>query len=142
LTVDDLLTAFTRAAKLLRASTDAAMSLHGVRVGQNLVLEILWANDGATPGEIAARTLVATPTVVNTATRMERAGLLVRRRDSHDARLVRLWLTDHGRALQHVVETERARVSKRATSALTATERRELLNALTKMITRLEADQK
>lgn len=140
--MDDLLTAFTRAAKLLRASTDAAMSLHGVRVGQNLVLEILWANDGATPGEIAARTLVATPTVVNTATRMERAGLLVRRRDSHDARLVRLWLTDHGRALQHVVETERARVSKRATSALTATERRELLNALTKMITRLEADQK
>ena len=66
------------------------MSRHGVRVGQHIVLTVLWEQDGLTPGEIARRLGSATPTVVNTATRMEEAGLVVRRPDPADARLVRL----------------------------------------------------
>ena len=37
--MDEFLTLFTRASKLMRGAADEAMSRHGVRVGQNLVLE-------------------------------------------------------------------------------------------------------
>ena len=76
--MSELLTLFTRAHKLLRAAADEAMSRHGVRVGQNLVLAVLWETDGLTPGELAGRLHLTTPTIVNTATRMEDAGLLTR----------------------------------------------------------------
>ena len=63
----------------MRIAADEAMSRHGVRVGQNLVLEVLWQQDGLTPGELAARLQVATPTVVKSANRMTAAGLISRR---------------------------------------------------------------
>ena len=68
-----------------------------MRVGQNLLLEVLWETDGLTPGELAARLHVATPTVVKSANRMTTAGLLLRKPDPADARLVRLYLTDRAR---------------------------------------------
>jgi DNA-binding MarR family transcriptional regulator len=132
--VSELLTLFTRAHKLLRAAADEAMSRHGVRVGQNLVLAVLWEADGLTPGELAARLHLTTPTIVNTATRMEEAGLLTRVRDPDDGRLVRLYLTERARAAQRPVEEERRLLERRATATLTDEERRHLHSALTKII--------
>jgi MarR family transcriptional regulator for hemolysin len=136
----ELLTLFTRAAKLLRTAADDAMSPHGVRVGQNIILEALWQQDGLTPGEIARRLDVATPTVVNTATRMETAGLITRRHDSTDARLVRLHLTDRGHAVKRAVQRERDKLERRATLTLTPLERRNLKSALAKIIDVLSPD--
>lgn len=138
--MSELLRLFTRTSKLLRAAADDAMSRHGVRVGQNLVLEVLWEKDGLTPGELAGRLRVATPTIVNTATRMETAGLLTRERDPADARLVRLYLTDRARAAQHPVEEARRRLEERVTASLTPDERRHLHSALTKMMKELSDD--
>lgn len=132
--MNELLTLFTRASKLLRAAADEAMSRHGVRVGQNLVLEVLWRQDGLTPGELASRLRVSTPTVVKSATRMEASGLVVRRRDIEDARLVRLHLTEHARAIQGAIEWERRELELRATASLTDEERRHLVAALKKII--------
>ena len=129
---------FTRASKLLRGAADEAMSRHGVRIGQNIVLEVLWESDGLTPGEIASRLHLTTPTIVNTATRMEAAGLLTRRRDETDARLVRLYLTDRARDAREAVQQERQDLERRATAELTPDERRHLHSALTKIIHALE----
>jgi len=133
----DLLALFTQAAKLLREAADEAMGPHGVRVGQHIVLSALWDEDGLTPGEIARRIGVATPTIVNTASRMEEAGLLVRRPDPADARLVRLHLTASGSAAREPVRAARAALERRATARLTATEREALRSALTKIIAQL-----
>jgi MarR family transcriptional regulator, organic hydroperoxide resistance regulator len=133
----DLLALFTQAAKLLREATDEAMSHHGVRVGQHIVLSVLWEQDGLTPGEIARRLGTATPTIVNTATRMEEAGLVVRRPDPADARLVRLHLTPHARSVREPVRQARAAVEQRATATLTPAELDHLRSALTKIIVQL-----
>src|SRR5215469_2346536 len=133
----DLLALFTQAAKLLREAADEAMSGHGVRVGQHIVLSALWDTDGLTPGEIARRLGAATPTIVNTATRMEEAGLIVRRPDPADARLVRLYLTPRGRAAREPVRAARAALERRATATLTAAELDQLRSALTKIISEL-----
>jgi DNA-binding MarR family transcriptional regulator len=136
----ELLTLFTRAAKLMRGAADVAMSRHGVRVGQNLLLEELWRSDGLTPGEMAQRLRVTTPTVVKMATRMEATGLLSRRRDPRDARLVRLYLTERGRSLQKAIERELEELEARATATLDERQRRHLASVLAKMIGNLERD--
>ncbi|MCP9954336.1 MULTISPECIES: MarR family winged helix-turn-helix transcriptional regulator [Actinomadura] len=135
--MDDLVRLLARADKLLRAASDAAMSEHGVRVGQNLVLEALWERDGLTPGEVAARLGLTTPTIVNTATRMEAAGLVVRRRDPADARLVRLYLTGKALRAREPVEEARRRLEERVAAALSEEERRHVRTALEKIIEEL-----
>lgn len=135
--MDDLLTLFTQASKLLREAADEAMSRHGVRVGQHIVLTVLWESDGLTPGEIAQRLGSATPTIVNTANRMEEAGLVVRRPDPADARLVRLYLTARARAVRGPVRDARAALEAHATASLTAAELGHLRAALTKIIAQL-----
>jgi DNA-binding MarR family transcriptional regulator len=123
----------SKTSKLLRAAADAAVQRHGLRLGQDHLLAALWAEDGRTPGEIAAAVKVTTPAVTKLATRLAEAGLLERRPDPRDHRLVRLWLTPAGRALQQPVEEERQRLEDRITATLTKTERAQLLKALAKI---------
>lgn len=123
----------SKTSKALRALAEVGMRRHGLHLGQDHLLAVLWAKDGQTPGEIAQAVHVTTPTVVKMATRVAAAGLLTRRRDPEDNRLVRLWLTDAGRALEVPVEAERRRMEARITAELTDTERKHLLRALAKI---------
>lgn len=109
------------------------MRRHGLHLGQNYVLAVLWERDGRTPGEIAAALHVTTPTVTKMATRMATAGLLTRRRDDRDNRLVRLWLTDAGRSLQQPIEAERDAIEAHVTADLTNAEREQLMRTLSKV---------
>jgi DNA-binding MarR family transcriptional regulator len=123
----------SKTSKALRAAADAAMRRHGLHLGQDHLLAVLWRQDGRTPGEVAAMLNVTTPNVVKAATRMAAAGLLTRRRDDRDNRLVRLWLTDAARALQAPIERERRLLEEQVTADLTDAEREHLLSALTKI---------
>src|SRR3981081_1118619 len=109
----------SKTTKAIRALADGAMRRHGLHLGQNHLLAALWERDGSTPGEVAAAANVTTPTVVKMADRMTTAGLLTRRRDDRDHRLVRLWLTDAGRALQGPVEADRRVMEEKGTAGLT-----------------------
>jgi DNA-binding MarR family transcriptional regulator len=122
-----------RTSKALRAAADDGMRRHGLHLGQNHLLAALWERDGRTPGEIAAELHVTTPTVVKMATRMAAAGLLTRRRDDRDNRLVRLWLTGEGRALREPVEAERRDLEEAVLADLTGAEREHLMSALEKI---------
>jgi DNA-binding MarR family transcriptional regulator len=136
--MSELIDVFTKAAKAMRSASDAGLTRHGVRVGQNLVLKQLWETDGLTPGDVAQRMHVTTPTVVKMATRMAAAGLISRRRDDRDGRLVRLYLTDRGRAVREEVERQQKLLEDQATAGLTADERRYLVSALEKIVRNLD----
>lgn len=119
-----------RTSKVLRALTEAEMRRHGLHFGQDLVLGLLWERDGRTPGEIASALHVTTPTIVKMATRMAAAGLLSRRRDDRDNRLVRLWLTEAGLSLREPIRAARQSLEDEVTSDLTQAERQRLLTML------------
>jgi DNA-binding MarR family transcriptional regulator len=123
----------SKTTKAIRALAEEAMQRHGLHLGQNHLLAALWEQDGRTPGDIAVALRVATPTVVKMANRMAAAGLLTRRPDDRDNRLVRLWLTDSGCALRKPIEAERRAIEKKITADLTVTERKHLLSALAKI---------
>jgi MarR family transcriptional regulator, organic hydroperoxide resistance regulator len=119
--------------KVVRAAAEAALQRHGLHLGQDHLLAALWEQDGRTPGEIAAVANVTTPAVTKVTGRMIEAGLVTRRRDEHDNRLVRLWLTDAGRALQEPVESDRRLLEGKITAGLTDAERKHLMTALAKI---------
>jgi DNA-binding MarR family transcriptional regulator len=129
----ELLDLHGRTSKALRALAEAAMQRHGLHLGQDHLLAALWERDGRTPGEIAAAVRVTTPAVVKMAGRMVTAGWITRRPDERDNRLVRLWLTDAGRALREPVEAARRQLEDQVTAGLTGDERAALLSALTKV---------
>jgi DNA-binding MarR family transcriptional regulator len=131
--VPELLELHGKTNKVIRAAADAAMRRHGLRLGQYHLLAALWEQDGRTPGEIATATNVTTPAVTKVAARMVETGLLTRRRDERDNRLVRLWLTNAGRALREPIEAERRFLEDKVTENLTATERKHLMSALAKI---------
>ncbi|MFD1939434.1 MarR family winged helix-turn-helix transcriptional regulator [Nonomuraea mangrovi] len=135
----EILDLMTMTHKALRAVAEESMRRHGLHLGQNLVLAALWERDGRTPGELAATLNVTTPTIVKMATRMTAADLLVRRRDTADNRLVRLHLTEKGRALREPVLTERAELERRITEGLTGVERDHLVSALGKILGNVRA---
>ncbi|WP_426502457.1 MarR family winged helix-turn-helix transcriptional regulator [Dactylosporangium sp. McL0621] len=129
----DFLDLHGRTSKQVRALTEARLQRHGLHLGQDRLLAELWERDGRTPGEIATAAGVTTPAVVKMAGRMVEAGWIAKRGDERDSRLVRLWLTDAGRALREPVEAERRWVDEQITADLTAGERRDLIAALAKV---------
>jgi MarR family transcriptional regulator, organic hydroperoxide resistance regulator len=126
---------YTNASKSFRAVLAVILRRHGLHLGQNLVLDALHERDGQTPGEMATSLAVTTPTIVKMATRMASAGLLVRRRDETDNRLVRLYLTDSGRALLGPMQADLAEIEDRLTAGLSAKEHATLLALMERVTT-------
>lgn len=126
----DFQTAFWSAKHALALASAGAFARHGVYEGQQFVLRCLWGEDGLSPGEIARRLGLATPTVTRAATRMETAGLLRREPHPHDGRMIRLLLTDRGRSLEKDVDAEITRVTDRALAGLSPADRGTLIRAL------------
>jgi DNA-binding MarR family transcriptional regulator len=54
-------------------TTGEAFGSHGVRAGQQFILRTLWDEDGLTPGEIARRLGLPTPTVTKATALVESA---------------------------------------------------------------------
>ena len=127
---DDFQAAFWSAKHALAIASAAAFSRHGVHEGQQFILRRLWADDGSTPGEIAKGLGLATSTVTRAATRMEAAGLLRREPHETDRRLVRLRLTERGRALEGVIDREMDQLTARALGSFTAADRTVIIRAL------------
>jgi MarR family transcriptional regulator, organic hydroperoxide resistance regulator len=127
---DEFQAAFWAAKKAMAEAAEAAFRQHGVWPGQQFILEALWEADGQTPGELAKRLDLATPTVTRAASRMAAAGLLRREAHTSDARLVRLCLTERGHALKETLAAERLRLTGRALHGLSAAERDQLVRLL------------
>lgn len=119
---------------------DAALSEHGVRVGQHFVLEQLWREDGLTPGELAKRIGVETPTVTRAVQRMEAADLAQREPDLEDARLVRVRLTERGRELEGVVPEIMKRVWDEALEGFSEEEKAQLRQMMERVLSNLVGD--
>src|SRR3984885_3559767 len=126
----DFQTAFWSAKHALALASATAFYRHGVHEGQQFVLRSLWAEDGLTPGEVARRLGLATPTVTRATTRMEAAGLLRRVPHERDRRLVRLYLTDRGRVLEKEIGREIDNLTERALASLDQSERAALVRYL------------
>src|SRR5215470_15434847 len=128
--MDEFLAVLTSVSRAVKAHLESRLQAHGVHAGQQFILESLWREDGQTPGELAQRIGVETPTVTRAAQRMEAAGLVRRVPDTEDARLVRVYLTERGREVQEFLPTLLRAATDDVLAGLTQEERAELVRLL------------
>jgi DNA-binding MarR family transcriptional regulator len=106
----------------------------GLSTGVFPVLVHLWEQDGLTQSDLVARVGVEQATMANTLARMQRDGLVTRRRDDQDGRIQRNWLTEHAKLLREPAIAAAGEVNRTALSGLSAAERAQFVALLGKAI--------
>jgi MarR family transcriptional regulator, organic hydroperoxide resistance regulator len=123
-----------------RGSVGELLAEVGLHVGQEMVLIELWREDGLRGSELAERLGVEPPTVTKMLRRLERCGLVGRRRDPEDARSFRVYLTDEGRSLEEPVVRCWERAEERTLAGMSTEECRTFHRLLTRVRANLEPD--
>ena len=95
-----------RTADALKRGLDLLLKSHGITSAQYNVLRILRGAraQGLNCSGIAERLITAEPDVTRLLTRMEKLGLLVRRRENEDRRVVTVTISERGLRLLHELE--------------------------------------
>jgi DNA-binding MarR family transcriptional regulator len=121
-------------AQAYRSLSDSFMDRIGLHRAQATLLCRLFDQDGITQSEIAEQLAVQGATVTNMLQRMEEAGLVARRRDAEDNRLVRVYLTDMGRKQERAITEQFVKVEEAIFEGLGPSERTLLRQVLKKML--------
>lgn len=116
--------------KLHRANAHATMEQVGLYRGQGMLLHLLCEEDGIAHSELAERACVQPATITNAVKRMEKAGLVERRRDTADERISRVYLTAKGRATHIAVREVWQEMDEQIFAGLDPTERETLQQLL------------
>lgn len=125
------------AARLMQRRFSTKLSPHGITPPQWGVLVALWDQDGLSLSELALRSFFDGPTMTGIVDRLESSGLVERRRDSQDRRVISVYLTEKGRALQKVLPPLSDDTNDEAVTGLTEAETREFTRTLRHIIRNL-----
>ena len=88
------------AARLVMQAYTPMLNELGITYPQYLVLMVLWENDAQPVNDIARRLLLETNTVTPLLQRMEKQGILTRKKGEHDKRQQIVSLTEKGREME------------------------------------------
>ena len=88
------------ASRLLTQAYHPLLSAHGLTYPQYLVLLVLWEKDAQPVNDIAKRLYLETNTVTPLLQRMEKEGIIVRKKGKEDARQIIVHLARKGKHLQ------------------------------------------
>ncbi len=104
--------------RMVRERFDACLNQHGASLTTWAVLRSADHEAGLSQRELAARMSIESPTLVRHLDRLEDEGLVVRRRDDQDRRVVRIELTAAGRRRYAELRTVAASVDAQLRSLL------------------------
>lgn len=130
---EDAFTLIGAVSRNLKTAVERRLLEHGVYAGQHTILGCLWEQDGLTPGQLARRLGLETPTVTRTVQRMSAAGLVMRCGDDTDRRLVRVYLTPKGRSLRRIIPRILNQVRSEVFSDLTIRDQATLAQLLSRV---------
>ena len=102
----------------------------GVSAGTWFTLALLAREDGMSQGELSQRFDIDPSRVTRLAKRLEREGLLRKKRDRGDKRVIRMYLTEKGRGLFEDLSDRRERFDRRVGAVLSPEELKELRRML------------
>ncbi|WID94616.1 MarR family transcriptional regulator [Bosea vestrisii] len=121
-------------ARLFARELAEAVRPLGLAPAQFMVLLELWREEGLTQKDLVGRLDVEQATMAATLARMERDGLIERRRDQADARARRVQLTGRARALQEPALAAAKGVNARALAGFSDDEREAFLVGLRRIV--------
>jgi DNA-binding MarR family transcriptional regulator len=124
------------AARLVRTALASRLNGHGFHAGQDGIMLALHAEDGQTPGQLAARLGVKPPTITKTINRLSAQGHLEKKPSSEDQRQSNVFLTETGREAIRDIERAVKKTEKQALKDFDKKDRK----ALMKLLQRIEAN--
>jgi DNA-binding MarR family transcriptional regulator len=120
-----------------RARMEEALRPHGVTLHQYTVLSLLENREGLSSAQLARRHFVTPQAMNQMVGGMERDGLIERRPDEANRKILRAWLTDRGRhvlrSCQHAIDE----LERRMLAALTPAEVASLRHGLERTLAAL-----
>jgi len=125
------------AARLFSRALQERIAPYGVTVGQWTLLLFLWEQEGLSQKQLSRRAQIEEPTAARTIERMERDGLIYRKRNDRDRRVFNVFLTDHGRSLRDELVPYANEVNALATHGLSDEDKLKAINLLNYLIARL-----
>ena len=87
-------------ARIFARGLSARIKPLGLTTGTFPALLELWEADGLTQKQLVEKLEIEQATMANTLARMERDGLILRKKDPSDGRVQRVWLTERARGLR------------------------------------------
>lgn len=107
---------------------------YGLTPFHYLVLCCLWEEDGLSTSGIADKLKQLGATLTGVVDRMEDRNLVYRERDPSDRRIVRVWLTEEGKQLMHVLPAIGAETIKKATDGISKAQQDVVLEILDQIV--------
>ena len=101
---EDIRILFTRTSAKMRKDYADSLRAVDIYVGQDHLLWQLWNQDGVTQSDLCERMGCEPPTLTNMVKKLESYGLLTRKKDPLDARVIRVFLTDEGRQIRKPID--------------------------------------
>jgi DNA-binding MarR family transcriptional regulator len=129
----------SRIGRRLAAEMDRRMREHGLTFAQAAVMSRLWWQDGLSQSELQEQVGVDASTLTGLLQRMTRQGLVRRRGDAADGRVLRVYLTPHGRELRPLLTPEAEAINALFFRGFSAGERTILLEFLHRALRNLES---
>mgnify|MGYP003119599378 CR=1 FL=1 len=121
-------------ARIFAQGLTARIKPLGLTTGTFPALLELWETDGLTQKQLIERLDIEQATMANTLARMERDGLVVRKKDANDGRVQRVWLTDRARALRDPAIAAAQDENAMRLAALTEDEKGQFITLIQKVI--------
>jgi DNA-binding MarR family transcriptional regulator len=133
-------TSLARTLDALQREVEDLLKVHGISEPQYSVLRVLYAAhpEPLSCGDIAAGMVSRDPDITRLLDRLERGGLIERRRGSPDRRLVSVRIQDCGIAMLKRLEEPMRELHRRQFEALDGTEIEVLVGCLQRLRARLE----
>lgn len=117
-----------------RARAGTLLEVYGLYPGQERILFLLWEGEGLSLSKLAEQLGVQAPTITKMISRMEAAGVVVRRAAPQDSRTTQVFLTPKGRGLKEDVERAYVQLEAETVAQLNEEEQKWLRHLLEKVI--------
>jgi DNA-binding MarR family transcriptional regulator len=117
------------------------LAAHEISFGQWVFLRILWKEEGLTQRQLSELANLTEPTVHTAMTRLEKQGIVERRVLPGNRRKHHVFLTDHGRDLQAVLEPLAVEANAAALAGITDEDHDWLRKTLIHILGNLEKDE-
>ncbi|WP_124114957.1 MarR family winged helix-turn-helix transcriptional regulator [Paenibacillus xylanexedens] len=99
----DIRQSLDRISSQMRRNYSESLRELNLYVGQDNLLHRLWMEDGVTQMQLCEHLKCEPPTVTNMVKSLEQNGFIYRKRDTQDARVMRIYLTENGKILEKPV---------------------------------------
>lgn len=130
-----------RTGRSMKRALDAKLSSYGITSPQFIILSSLWAEEGVALRVLGERLYFDNPTLTGIVDRMERDGLLERKRSLEDRRVITIHLTAKGRELRGSIGHLAFQIDNEVLAGFTTTEQQELFHLLHRIWMKLNGNE-